>query len=165
MSRMKQIRQQAPVLLSATKDALRFLRSLDPHELPEEEDKRQAVMRTLAEAINTAEPPAFDERDTTVRLTMTPPSWRELSKILADRATRNKDDKMVYDAAHEGLRETKQRAYVTLAINPVILRRLHFILKHTAPANQEKSFERMAKQIEEDGLSKNPMEILAKMAL
>ena len=165
MSRMRQIRQEAPALLEATKVAMRYLLRQDPHPLESEEQKRQEVMAVLKEAIDKAEPPVFDERDTQIRRVMTPNVWSTLDKILAERASRNNDDKLVYDTVLEGLRETKQRVYVTLAINPVILRRLHFILNHTATSGMDKPFKRMAAEIENDGLSKNPMEILAKMGL
>jgi len=165
MSRMRTLRKQAPVLLEATKEALRYLLRQDPHTLESEEKKRQDLMAVLKQAIDAAEPPVFDERETSMRLVMTPASWRALDKILTERADRNRDDKMVYDAVHEGLKESKQRIYVTLPINHVVLRRLKFILSHTSTSDQEKSFKRMAAEIEKDGLSKNPMEILAQMGL
>lgn len=165
MSRMRQIRKEAPLLLEATKEAMRYLLRQDPHPLESEERKRLEVMAVLKKAIDAAEPPAFDERDTQIRLVMTPSTWATLKKILTERASRNKDDKLVLDAVLEGLRETKQRVYAALAINPVVLRRLHFILSHTSNSTTEKPFKRMAAEIERDGLSKNPMEILAKMGL
>jgi hypothetical protein len=162
---MRQIRKEAPVLLEASKEALRFLLRQDPHPLAEEEQKRKRVMAVLKKAIDAAEPPTFDERDTSIRLVMTPATWKTLSEILKERACRNKDDKLVYEAVVEGLKETKQRVYVTLAINPMVLRRLRFILKHTSTSDQEKPFKRMAEEIEKNGLTKNPMEILAQMGL
>ena len=165
MSRMRQIRKEAPALLEATKVAMRYLLRQDPHPLASEEQKRLDVMAVLKKAIDAAEPPTFDERDTQIRLVMTPKTWEVLNKILVERAERNKDDKLVLEAVLEGIRETKQRVYATLAINPVVLRRLHFVLNHTATSDTDKPFKRMAAEIERDGLSKNPMEILAKMGL
>lgn len=165
MSRMRQIRKEAPLLLEATKDALRFVRSLDAHELPEEEAKRQQVMATLAKAIEKAEPLTFDERDTSVRLVMSPACYAYLVKTLKERASREKDYCDVVTAVEENTRHTKQRVYLTLAINPVILRHLKFVLDHTKTTLFDRPFTRMSKQIKEEGLTKNPMEILAKMGL
>jgi len=165
MSRMRIVRQQAPVLLEAAKEALRHLLRQDPYPMAVEEEKRQAVMAVLRKAIDAADPPTFDERETSIRLVMTPATWHALDKILETRASLNKDDKLVYDAVHEEVRKTKQRIYVTLAINHLILRRLCFVLKHAPPADQDRSFKRLAEEIEKDGLTKNPMEILAQMGL
>lgn len=122
-------------------------------------------MAVLRKAIDAAEPARFDESETSVRLVMTRATWRVLNGILEERSARNKDDQLVYEAVQEGLRETKQRVYITLAINPRVLRRMAFILRHTSTTDQEKPFKRMAEQIEKEGLTKNPMEILAKMGL
>jgi hypothetical protein len=165
MSRMRTIRDNAPALLDATKVALKHLLRQEPHELDVVESRRQEVMFLLREAIESAEPPVFDEASSSVRLTMTAATYKFLHKILSERAIRNRDDKLVLEALLEGVRETKQRIYVTLGINPRVLRRLAFVLKHTASPKQDKPFKRMAKQIEEDGLTKNPMEILARQSL
>lgn len=165
MSRMRTIRDNAPALLTATKEALKHLLRQEPHDLDSDESCRQKVMAHLREAIETAEPSSFDESSSSVRLTMTTPTYKFLHKILHARARSNQDDKLVLEAVLEGMRETKQRVYVTLGINPRVLRRLAFVLKHTASAKQDKPFKRMAKQIEEDGLTKNPMEILAQQSL
>ena len=165
MGRMKQIRQEAPLLLEATKKALVFVRSLDAEDMGTREPDRQAVMQILAEAINTAEPPTFDPSKTTLRLVMTHPSYRALHHLLQADAWENDEGHLVLRAVDEGFRETKQRVYVTLSINPRVLKRLHFLLTHKAPSDQKKSFGRLAEQIEEDGLGKNPMEILGSMGL
>jgi hypothetical protein len=165
MSRMRTIRANAPALLCATKEALKHLLRQEPHELKSEEQQRQAVMSSLRDAIDAAEPSQFDEISSSVRLTMTAATWGFLHKTLKDRARSNRDDKLVLEAALEGLRETKQRIYLTLGINHRVLRRLAFVLKHTASPKQDKPFKRMAEQIEKDGLTKNPMEILAHQGL
>lgn len=165
MSRMRTIRDNAPALLTATKEALRHFLRQEPHELDSDESRRQEIMAHLREAIETAEPPSFDESSSSVRLTMTTPTYKFLHETLRARARSNRDDRLVLEAILEGVRATKQRVYVTLGINPRVLRRLVFVLKHTASAKQDKPFKRMAKQIEEDGLTKNPMEILARQGL
>jgi len=163
MGQMRQIRQEALGLLEATKTALIFLRGQDPLPLASDESERQEVMAVLRAAIEKAEPHTFDESLSSIRLTMTHPSWRELLKIFDDLTS--VEDRLVRNALVEGFRETKQRVYTTLSINPRILRRLKFIFLHMAPSNQDKAFKRLADQIAEDGLSKNPMEILGQMGL
>jgi hypothetical protein len=165
MSRMRIIRANAPKLLDATKTALKHLLRQDPHPLAQEEEKRQRVMAELRMAIEAAEPPKFDEAISSIRLQMTGPTWKKLSDILQKRACQNADDRAVLEAVEEGFRETKQRVYITLALNHVILRRLCFVLEHTKSASHDKPFRRLAVQIKEEGLTKNPMEILAEMGL
>jgi len=162
---MRQIRQEAPALLEATKESLRYLLRQDPHPLAVDEQARQELMVHLREAIDAAEPPTFDERDTTVRLVMTPPTWKILSGVLKGRAPLNKDNRRLFDVVHGSVRETKQRVYLTLDIHHETLRQLNRVLKHCPPSGWEKPFKRMAEQIEEEGLTKNPMEIIAKMGL
>jgi hypothetical protein len=164
MSKARLIRKEAPRLLEATKASLRYLLRQEPHPVASEEQKRQDLMAHLREALAIAEPPKL-ETITEVKLQMTPATWATLEKILTERAKLNKDDRLVFGAVEEGLKVTKQRVYVTLAINHAILRRLKFLLDHTPPTAQEKPFKRMAAQIEEQGLSKNPMELLAEMGL
>lgn len=159
------MRKHAPELLHASREALRHLFRQDPCELDEDEVERQRVMAVLREAIEAADPTDFDESEVTVRLTMTHLSWLALRELLEDAAKKNDDDRLVLDACLEGHRETKQRVYVVLPINPLVLRRLKYLLEHKAPSAQAKAFGRMAKQIEEDGLSQNPMEVIARMAL
>jgi len=163
MGQMRQIRQEAPLLLEATKTALRFLRGQDPFPLASDESERQKVMEVLCNAIERAEPTTFDDSISSLRLTMTHPSWNALLKIMG--ALTTEEDRLVHVALVEGFRETKQRVYVSLSINPRILRRLKFVLTHMAPSSQGNAFARLAEQIKEDGLSKNPMEILGQMGL
>ena len=165
MSRMRTIRENAPALLGATKVALKHLLRQETCELASDEAQRQGVMARLRAAIDAAEPSSFDESSSSVRLTMTAATYKFLLRALKDRARSNRDDKLVLEAVLEGVRETKQRIYVTLGINHRVLRRLAFVLKHTASPKQDKPFKRMAEQIEKDGLTKNPMEILAHQGL
>lgn len=134
-------------------------------ELTEDEVDRQETMDVLRHALDTAEPPSFDPRGIQVRLVMTPTTWKVLDEIIHERATRYEQDADVYKAVHAGLRQTKQRIYVTLGINHLILRRLRFILRQTSTQDQEEPFTRMAKQIKAEGLDKNPMEVLADQGL
>ena len=76
MGQMRQIRQEALGLLEATKTALIFLRGQDPLPLASDESERQEVMAVLRAAIEKAEPHTFDESLSSIRLTMTHPSWR-----------------------------------------------------------------------------------------
>lgn len=165
MSRMRTIRSNAPALLDASKEALRHLLRQDPHELESEEATRQNVMFVLRTAIDAAEPSDFDESISSVRLQMTSATWRGLHATIRERARYSADDKLVLQAVEEGMRETKQRIYVTMGINHRVLRRLVFLLTHTATPTQEKPFKRLAKQIKAEGLTKNPMEILGHMSL
>jgi len=165
LGRLATIRKHAPLLLEASKEALRLLVDQDPHPVDSEEAKRQKVLTQLREAINAADPPNFDERNYTVRLVMTHGTWKALHDILVKRAKSNRDDEPVLEAAEEGVRFTKQRVYVTLDLDHSVLRRLQFVLRHSKTTAQEKSFQRLAKQIGEEGLSKNPMELLAEQGL
>ncbi len=160
MSRMKQIRQEAPLLLDACKKALIFLRGLEPFEFPITEAKRQATMQMLGDAINTAEPPLFDERLAQIRLTMTHPSWSHLAACLEKRAE-VADVEDLLRACRDGHRKTKQRVYLTLPLNPMILKKLLFVLEHMSAGRHREPFARMAAEIKEEGFARNPMEILA----
>jgi hypothetical protein len=162
---MRKVRASAPQLLEATKASLRYLLRQDPHTLADEEAKRQKLMAILRDAIEAADPPKFDEARTSVKLQMTHGTWACLREVLEKRANENRDDKVVLGAVMESFRETKQRVFLVLGINHAVLRRLAFVLRHTARPSQDKPFKRLADEIEERGLTKNPMEILAEMGL
>ena len=165
MSRMRQIRKEAPALLEATKAALRYLRAQDAHSDSSAEAERQKIMEVLVDAIDLADPALFDESLTSVKLVMGPPTWEFLEDKLRELGKCGEFDAELYEMAKRGVRATKQRIYLTLPINHRYLRRLQFILRHMKSAEFEKPFGRIAKQIEEEGLSKNPMEILAQQGL
>lgn len=110
--------------------------------------------------IDLADPPEFDEDASMVTLTMTPPTYEALLVALQSRP----DDKDALQAVREGTHETQQRVYVKLDLNHITLNKIHFVLRHTTTKAQEKSFRRLALDVER-GLNKNPMEILARNAL
>ena len=157
---MQQIRFYAPELLVATKAALRYLRGVDN---PSEASLK--VMATLRTAIDAADPPRFDESLSSIKLVMTRPSAASLLATLELNAQGSESDKHVFEEVKNGMRFTKQRVYLTLGIEHVVLRRLRYVLEHTNAPNQNKVFERLAKQIAKEGLAKNPMEILGQMGL
>lgn len=161
MASVRNLRREAPALLKLTKQAFKFIR--DNPSGPDED--RNALLAELREAIDRVEPPVFDERDTSVNLTMTNPTADAIVSILGEWAKHSRDDRVVLEAVNEGLRRTKQRAYLRLDLNHVILQRLHFLLRHNGGREQEKSFKRLSQELEENGLNKNPMEIIGRMGL
>lgn len=154
MANVRNLRREASALLRAAKKAFRFLR-----DHPSGSDmERGALLKELKETIDRADPPSFDVDDASVLLTMTNPTADALLKAAAD-------DPELVEALRDGLKCTKQRAYVRLDLNHVLLRRLHFVLQCKAPQPQASSFKRLAVEVERDGLKKNPMEILGRMGL
>jgi len=165
MSRMRKIRRHAPALLEAAKESLRYFLRGEPLAIAEEEAKRQKLIAHLRRVIEEAEPADFDENLSSLKLVMTHPTAKVLLAELENRAGSNHQDRLVLESVQEGLRSTKQRMYMTLTINHAVLRRLVHVLNTTSAPAQDKVFKRLAVQIEEEGLSKNPMEVLAKSAL
>lgn len=146
-------------MLKATKDAFKFIR--DNHFGNESE--REALLQQLREVIDRADPPNYDADLASIRLTMTNPTADKIIKTLEDKDS--KEDQEVLEAVRKGLRRTKQRAYIRLDLDMALLRRLRFHLRTTTSTHQEKSFKRLADFIEAEALSKNPMEIIARMGL
>jgi hypothetical protein len=165
MGTKRELRKHAPELLEASNQALQYLFRQGTLELASEEEERQRVMAVLRDAIELADPPIFDESAASIKLVMTPTSWSVLRKLLEERASLGRDDRVALDACLEGVKESKQRVYLKLSINPLVLRKLKWVLDHQAPSAQDTAFARMSEQIEKDGLSKNPMEILAEQGL
>lgn len=156
MANVRNLRKAASSLLDVSKRAFKFIR--DNPSGPATD--REALLRALQTVIDLADPPLFDENISTVTLTMTPPTYEVLLVALKARP----DDKDAVQAILEGAHETKQRVYVKLDLNHITLNKIHFVLRHTATKAQEKSFKRLAMDVEA-GLNKNPMEILARNAL
>lgn len=166
MKRSRLIRKHAPELLEVSKEAFRHLVRQDPHPTASEEEERQKLLQRLRETIDTVEPPSFDAEEHSITLMMTPKSWEVLRQILEQRASSgNETDENLLNSVQNGVKITKQRVYVSLDINPALLHQLLFILRHQAPVSQRSAFRRMAEQIEEEGLSKNPMEILGEQGI
>lgn len=157
MANVRNLRKAASSLLDVSKQAFKFIR--DNPSGPATE--REALLQALREVIDTADPPSFDEDLSTLTLTMTPPTHEALVDALRARH----DDRDALEAVIEGTHATKQRVYVKLDLNHVILNKIHFVLRHTNKQAQEKSFKRLALDVEINGLNKNPMEILGRMAL
>lgn len=161
MATVRTLRREASALLEISKSAFKFIRD-HPSGDPKEREKLLARMRAV---LDRADPPTVDDDLITIKLSMTNPTADAIIETLEKRSESFSDDAEVLEAVREGLRRTKQRAFVRLEINPKILRRLRYVLLHTNSKYQEKPFKRLAKQIEKDLLNKNPMEILGKMAL
>jgi hypothetical protein len=156
MGKMRTLRNHAPELLEASKEALRYFLRQPPLTVASEEQERRVVMEKLRAVIEAADPPS--DKIASVMLQMTPKSYEVLRGLVATDA-----DLLFY--VNEGARVTMQRVYLDLAINHGMLRKLKFALEHKPPSAQRSAFIRLAKQIEEEGLSKNPMEILAETGL
>lgn len=161
MAKVRALRKEASALLRAAKKAFKFIRDNPSGH----ENERKEVLKLLLEVIDRVDPPVMDERITTVELTMTNGSADCLLDALKDRSTVSEEDEAVLEAVMEGIRRTKQRVYVRLDLNPSILRRLRYVLKHTKTKHSDSAFERLASYIETEGLDKNPMEILGRMGL
>ena len=114
-------------------------------------------MSALRKAIDLAEPPKDIPK---VSCVVTPRSYEVLTEIVA----KEKDENLSF-FLEDSARITKQRIYLDFAINHGMLRKLRFLLEHKAPHTQRDAFKRVAEQIEEEGLSLNPMEILAESGL
>jgi hypothetical protein len=156
MANVRNLRKAASSLLDVSKKAFKFIR--DNPSGPDSD--REALLQRLREVIDIADPPTFDEDLSMLSLTMTPPTYTAIIEVLKSRP----DDRDTLEAVREGTHETKQRVYVKLDLNHVILRKLHFVLTHSGKQPQEKSFKRLAKDVEH-GLERNPMEILGRCAL
>ncbi len=166
MNRAQALRKEARALLSVSKDSLRFLMRMDP---PAELDalaNYKKLMLELSEVIKRADPPRFDDENvSSFRLVMTHPTADEILHQLRKRSAFNEVDESVLREVEEGMRRTKQRVYLRLGFNPVLLRRLRYVLLHFGSSGRDKAFKRLAEDIEKQGLSKNPMEVLARMGL
>ena len=159
MANARTLRKEASSLLKEAKKAFKFIR--DNPAGPE--SQRQALLKSLQEVIDRADPPVFDENLTTIKLTMTNPSADAVLKALSSRD--GKEDADALDAVSLGLRRTAQRAYIRLELNPSVLRHICYVLRHTTTKQQDKVFERLANEIEEGVATRNPMEILGRMGL
>jgi hypothetical protein len=166
MGKAQALRKEANALLAVSKDALRFLMRMDAPKSSDALANYTKLMEDLREVIDRADPPRFDDKNlSSFRLVMTNLTADEILHQLKERAVHNEGDGDVLQAVEEGMRRTKQRVYLRLGFNPVILRRLCFVLRHTGESGKDKAFKRLAVQIEEEGLSKNPMEVIAQMGL
>lgn len=161
MATVRTLRREASALLEISKSAFKFIRDNPCGD----EKERERLLHQMRTVLDRADPPTLDEDLITIQLSMTNPTADAILATLEERSETFSEDQPVLEVVREGLRRTKQRAFVRLEINPRILRRLRYVLLHTKLKYQEKSFKRLAKQIEEDLKNKNPMEILGKMAL
>lgn len=161
MATVRSLRKEASSLLEVAKLSFKFIRDNPGGDKSE----REEVLRRMREVLDRIEPPSLDEDLITVKLSMTNPTADVILETLRERAESFDADLEVLAAVTEGLRRTKQRAFIRLDIDSRILRRLRYVLMHTRSNYQEKPFKRLAKQIEQELNDKNPMEILGKMAL
>ena len=162
MANARTLRKEASSLLRAAKSAFKFLRD---NPAGGTEVERAEVLQQLLEVIDRADPPDFDERLTTIQLTMTNPTLSVLIKAVEERRGHTEEDDLVWEALQTGTRRTQQRAYLRLELDPCVLRRLSYVLLHTETDHQDKAFKRLAADIEAEALSKNPMDILGRMGL
>lgn len=161
MSKAKTIKKEARELLRVAKLAFKFIRD-NPSGV---ESEREELLEDLQAVIDRADPPVFDESMTTVKTVMTHATKDTILEALEERASLSNEDAMTLEAFRKGLRETKQRVYLTLDIDFTVLRKLHYVLRHTKTAYQDKALERLAEEIEKQGFTKNPMRILGEMGL
>jgi hypothetical protein len=155
------LRKEARKLFEVSVAAFKFIRD-NPSGHDEE---REALLQALREVIDRVDPPIVDESLISIDLPMTNYTLDVLLKVLEDRKGMSDEDGDVFEAVKSGARRTKQRAFVKLDINPAVLRRLRYVLMHTKTEYQDRPFKRLAKLIEEQGMSKNPMEVIARMGL
>jgi hypothetical protein len=157
----KKKRTRLEELLRASKKTLRFLLRED-QATREEKDE---IIDLLNSAIDTAEGPEFAANLATVTLVMTRGTHKALTEALVDRD----DGSMEYGAfvqwVKNGVRITKQRIYTRLDIDHGHLRRLKLLLLTTRTKHSDRAFKRLADQIEREGLSKNPLAVLAELGL
>ena len=160
MANAQTLRKSAPDLLRLTKEAFKFIRDNPVGD----EVARNELLARLRSVINEADPPVFDEKMASVQLVMTNMTADALVHAM-ESLTSSEEEADILRHVYEGLRRTKQRAYLRLDLNPLVLRRVRYVLMHSSSANTDKAFKRLVEEIERNGLSKNPMEILGKMAL
>jgi len=159
------LRKSAPKLLNATKTALAYFIATGEPENQLHARRREEVMERLREAIDAAEGDDWDASLASVELVMTPNTYVELQKTIRDRDDGSDEQGRLEEVLVRGARSTKKRVYVWLPIDHALLERFQSILRTTASKTQDKPFKRFVKQVDEDGLSRNPMEVLAQMGL
>jgi hypothetical protein len=166
MSKALALRKEARALLAVAKDALRFLMRQDPPTEATARESYERLMLDLGAVIERADPPSDDFVDlSSFQLVMTNPTTDSLLFHLRERAMCSDSDASVLQAFEEGIRRTKQRVYVRLSYNPALLLRLRYVLLTTTSPKRDKAYKRLAEDIKERGLTKNPMEVIAHMGL
>jgi len=166
VNKAQALRREAKALLGSAKNALRYLIHQDPPTQPGARADYDKIVSELSVVISRADPPQSDvERHSSFRLVMTKTTCDEILSHLRAHAKVSAEDQALLQEVEEGVRVTKQRVYVQLGFNPALLRRLRFILKTTSTKKQDKAFLRLAQEITDNGLSMNPMEVLAQMGL
>jgi hypothetical protein len=153
--------------LDVAKSAFKFIRDNPSGDSSE----REQLLADLIAVIDRADPPSTNDDLLVMKLIMTNTTATALLDLLKKLSPEELDDceftdvEEILEAVSSGLRRTKQRAYLRLDLNPPLLRTLHYVLSYKGETAQEKSFKRMAKEIMDDGLAKNPMEIIGRMGL
>lgn len=159
------LRANAHKLLAATKSALAYFIATGAPENEMHARRRTEVMGVLREALDAAEGDEWDESLASVELVMTPNTAKELLKDVRDRDDGSDEHERLLEVLTTKVRRTKKRVYIRLPIDHPLLRCFKYILDTTANKTQKNPYQRFAKQIEKEGLSVNPMEILAQMGL
>ena len=157
MPKKKQTRLQT--LLSASKDTLSYLIRGGT------EERRDEIIALLEAAVNKAEGPEHAENISSITLVMTTGTAKAFSEALLERDDGSADFLALLDYVNTATRHTKQRVYVRLPIDHYMMRKVKLLLLTTTTKHSDKAFKRLAKQIELEGLSKNPLEVLAELGL
>jgi hypothetical protein len=158
MAKKKKTRLQA--ILSASKVALRYLLQEDAPSAALLE-----VIEQLNSAIERAEGPEYSENISSVSLVMTHGTAAAFHEALDNRDDGSHEFKQLAAYVRDSERVTKQRVYHRLPIDHAMMRKVKMILLTTTTKHSDKAFKRLADQIEREGLSKNPLEILAELGL
>jgi hypothetical protein len=150
------LRSAAPDLYQAAKLALRTL-------LEEEESRGspsgQKAIQALQAAIDLAE---GEGGAGTITFVVTHRTAKELLKAVKGAKGRSDPIERLVSGLKAGTRKTKRRVYIEMGADPVLLRKLRDILLQAWPEGSSKrAFDRLAKQIEAEVLSKSPLRLLA----
>jgi len=161
----KPLRKNAPALLEAAKAALAYFITDDPPKASHRAERREQVIESLRQTIDACDP-KFDDSLVSVELVMTPNTDKLLWGELKKRDDGSEDHEDLLKAVRKGRRETARRIYWKLPIDHDVLRRLKLILDTSSlPGTRDKPFKRFSRQIEEEGLNKNPLALLAQFGL
>jgi hypothetical protein len=157
MAEKKRNSPAARNLLAASKNALRFLLR--------EEGERDEIVASLNKAIEQVEGEDFVDDLSSVTLVMTKATQKTLMETVDRRDDGSHRFKGLVSYIEDATRFTKQRVYMKLPIDYGLMRLLKMILLTTTTQRQDAAFKRLAEQIEREGLSKNPLEVLAQVGL
>lgn len=153
------VKAAAPELLEAAKAALGLLiaDSVDVH-------RRPAVIRKLQQAIDLAESPSLADA-ATITFVVTDVTARVIDELLRRTDDGSPAAKALRKAVADGTRVTKQRIYIKLDADIPLLKRLKQIFQNADVRASRKALDRLVAQIDQEVLSKSPLQQLADMGL